>query len=97
MVINECGGTDVLKIETAWSVPSPTAGHVLVKQVSTSVNPVDIAVRGGHFMPSQFPAVRRRSPGPPFFRGEGGGMTSVLLCARALWSHRTTNYCYMFK
>jgi len=46
--IHEYGGPEVLKYEDAPR-PKPAAGEVLIRVHATSVNPVDVAVRQGHF------------------------------------------------
>jgi NADPH:quinone reductase-like Zn-dependent oxidoreductase len=46
--IHEYGGPEVLKYEDAPR-PEPAAGEVLIRVHATSVNPVDIAIRQGHF------------------------------------------------
>lgn len=46
--IHEYGGPEVLKYEDAPR-PKPAAGEVLIRVHATSVNPVDVAIRQGHF------------------------------------------------
>ncbi|MGA9882765.1 MAG: NADP-dependent oxidoreductase [Candidatus Acidiferrales bacterium] len=46
--IHEYGGPEVLKHEDA-PLPTPAAGDVVIRVHATSVNPVDIAIRQGHF------------------------------------------------
>ncbi|MGH9739717.1 MAG: NADP-dependent oxidoreductase [Candidatus Acidiferrales bacterium] len=46
--IHEYGGPEVLKYEEAPR-PTPAAGDVLIRVHATSVNPVGIAIRQGHF------------------------------------------------
>jgi NADPH:quinone reductase-like Zn-dependent oxidoreductase len=46
--IHEYGGPEVLKYEDAPR-PTPAPGDILVRVHATSVNPVDIAIRNGHF------------------------------------------------
>lgn len=46
--IHEYGGPEVLKYEDAPR-PTPSAGEVLIRVHATSVNPVDVAIRQGHF------------------------------------------------
>lgn len=58
VLINKCGGTDVLEIVNDFSVRAPEKGELLIKLVSTSINPVDTYVRAGMYAPSAFPRVR---------------------------------------
>jgi len=56
MVITECGGPEVLRLVHDHPVPNRKPGEVLVRIHSTSVNPVDTAVRAGILTP-KFPKV----------------------------------------
>lgn len=62
IVINKCGGTDVLELVNDFAVPAPKAGEVLVKLVSASINPVDTYVRAGAYAPKEFPKARASFP-----------------------------------
>lgn len=58
VVIHSQGGTEVLKLETNYPVPTRSKGEVLIKLHSTSVDPVDTMVRDGTFPVQKFPKVR---------------------------------------
>jgi NADPH:quinone reductase-like Zn-dependent oxidoreductase len=45
LVITASGGTDVFQLVKDHATRAPASGEVLVKLVSTSVNPVDVYVR----------------------------------------------------
>ncbi|KAK9904692.1 hypothetical protein WJX75_000655 [Coccomyxa subellipsoidea] len=47
VVISKIGGPDVLEFTNDYKLPDIASGQVLVRQVSTSVNPVDYKVRSG--------------------------------------------------
>lgn len=50
MVYHKYGSPDVLKLETR-DRPKRGPGEVLVQITATSVNPVDVKVRSGKFVP----------------------------------------------
>ncbi|HEY3824007.1 MAG TPA: NADP-dependent oxidoreductase [Bryobacteraceae bacterium] len=59
VVLHEYGGVDQLRYENAQD-PKPGAGEVLVRVISTSVNPVDLKLRTGQYksyMPLDLPAI----------------------------------------
>eukprot|EP00878_Enallax_costatus_P004909 GHUV01005164.1.p1 GENE.GHUV01005164.1~~GHUV01005164.1.p1 ORF type:complete len:259 (+),score=70.17 GHUV01005164.1:183-959(+) len=56
-IINKCGGPDVIELVHNHPIPSRSKGQVLVRVKSTSVNPVDTAVRSGRVAPKKFPKV----------------------------------------
>ena len=57
LVITASGGTEVFSLEAEHAFPAPLAGEVLVKLVSTSVNPVDVYVRSGMYASPVFPKI----------------------------------------
>eukprot|EP00877_Chromochloris_zofingiensis_P015015 jgi/Chrzof1/9768/Cz04g15030.t1 len=57
VVIHSQGGTEVLKLETNYPVPTRSKGEVLIKLHSTSVDPVDTMVRDGTFPVQKFPKI----------------------------------------
>ena len=62
VVLHEYGGVDQLRYEKVPD-PKPGAGEVLVRVISTSVNPVDLKQRSGKYrdyMPLRFPAILGR-------------------------------------
>lgn len=65
IVINKHGATDVLETVNDFSIRSPEKGEVLIKLVSTSVNPVDVYVRAGTYASKEFPKVRAWICKPP--------------------------------
>lgn len=56
-VIHRCGPPEVIELVDTIPVPSRAKGQVLVRLKSTSVNPVDTAVRSGAIAPKQFPKI----------------------------------------
>jgi NADPH:quinone reductase-like Zn-dependent oxidoreductase len=62
VVLHEYGGVDQLRYENIPD-PKPGAGEVLVRVISTSVNPVDLKLRTGQYksyMPLDLPAILGR-------------------------------------
>jgi NADPH:quinone reductase-like Zn-dependent oxidoreductase len=62
VVLHKYGGADQLRYENAPD-PEPAAGEVLVRVISTSVNPVDLKLRTGQYksyMPLDLPAILGR-------------------------------------
>ena len=62
VVLHGYGGADQLRYEDAPK-PEPGAGEVLVRVISTSVNPIDYKLRGGMMkdrMPLEFPVILGR-------------------------------------
>jgi NADPH:quinone reductase-like Zn-dependent oxidoreductase len=57
VVVYECGGPEVLRLVHDHPVPKRKPGEVLVHIKSTSVNPVDTAVRAGGGMAPKLPKV----------------------------------------
>jgi len=48
IVINQSGGPEVLKYEDAPR-PQPKGDEILIRIMAAAVNPVDVAIREGHF------------------------------------------------
>jgi len=57
LVITESGGNEVFKLVSDFKVPVPSGGEVIIKNVATSINPVDIYVRSGMYASPTFPKV----------------------------------------
>eukprot|EP00775_Hariotina_reticulata_P002603 gene2603-2905_t len=57
VVVNRPGGHEVLEYKTDVPIPSRKPGEVLVKLHSSSVNPVDSAVRQGVVAPESYPKI----------------------------------------
>lgn len=57
LVITASGGNEVFSVTTSHSVPTPSAGELVIKLVATSVNPVDVYVRSGMYASPTFPKV----------------------------------------
>ena len=55
--LDQCGGPEVLVVSDV-PVPSLKEGEVLIKAVSAGVNPVDLLVATGAYLPAKFPKVR---------------------------------------
>jgi alcohol dehydrogenase len=57
--INRYGGSDVIEVINAASVPNPSSGKILVNVKAAGVNPADWKIREGYFQqmaPLQFPS-----------------------------------------
>ena len=59
LVITSSGGNEVFQIVNDFKIPMPADGEVIIKNVATSVNPVDIYVRSGMYASPTFPYDRR--------------------------------------
>ena len=57
LVITASGGNEVFQLVSDFKIPVPSAGEVIIKNVATSVNPVDIYVRSGMYASPTFPKV----------------------------------------
>lgn len=57
VIINKTGGLDVLEYVSNFPIPTRKPGQVLVKLQSSSVNPVDTAVRAGYIPPAKLPKI----------------------------------------
>ena len=57
LVITSSGGNEVFQIVNDFKIPMPADGEVIIKNVATSVNPVDIYVRSGMYASPTFPKV----------------------------------------
>ena len=70
VLINSCGGPEVLEVRPGVARPARGPGQVLIRARSAGVNPVDLLVRsGGVYKPEAFPKVGRGGVG----RGPVGG------------------------
>jgi alcohol dehydrogenase len=57
--ISRYGGSDVIEVNNAASVPNPSSGKILVNVKAAGVNPADWRIRDGYFqqmIPLQFPS-----------------------------------------
>ena len=57
--ISRYGGSDVIEVNNAASVPNPSSGKILVNVKAAGVNPADWKIRDGYFqqmIPLQFPS-----------------------------------------